>query len=294
MSAQDVIPPPPLKSLQDLQLMRYTLVKLIMECKNFESIMTGCYARVLLEMRQNRNNSSTNVNAQNGSQNPSGDNYFIVKIKGVHKGPSYTGFSWDGVTTDYHILIEIPSCFRSNNPSNNYVQLNSISNSQFRPAEYDEWVKLHREANCPFQSISQLQLRFQTLQEHLHMIKMNNTRQSRSENIDPQVAAQIKDRAQAEVQRDHVLLPQIEQLQSLTADELYKLQRQCHEMMEQLRVQVYDRTRCKACGQRTSSIICYPCKHQCLCESCQDVEYCPVRKCGERILERIKPYVESS
>lgn len=290
-SVQDVIPPPPLESLQKLQLMRYTLVKLIMECKNFESIMTGCYARVLLEMRQNRN--STNNNSASNNPQPSGDNYFIVKIKGVHKGPSYTGFSWDGVTTDYHILIEIPSCFRSNNPSNNYVQLNSISNSQFRQAEYEEWVKLHREANCPFQSISQLSLRYQTLQEHLEQIKILNSRQGRNENVDSATSERLKEQAHRENQENHVMLPQAEQLAGMSQDELYKIERQCHEMMEQLRVQVYTRTRCRKCNQKNSVIICYPCKHQALCESCQDTEFCPVKSCGKLIQERIKPYVES-
>jgi hypothetical protein len=274
--------------------MRYTLVKLIMECKNFESIMTGCYARVLLEMRQTRTNNQ-NQQQQNANNNPqtTGDNYFIVKIKGVHKGPSYTGFSWDGVTTDYHILIEIPSCFRSNNPANNYVQLNSISNSQFRPAEYEEWVKLHREANCPFQSISQLSLRYTTLHEHLEQIKILNSRQNRNESVPEEVQKKLREQAREEIERDNVLLPQTEQLMSLSPDELYKIERQCHEMMEQLRVQVYTRTRCRACLQRHSVIICYPCKHQCLCEMCQDVPICPVKNCGKVIQERIKPYVES-
>jgi hypothetical protein len=281
-SVTDVIPPPPLPALHRLQLMRYTLVKLIMECRNFEDIMTGCYARVLLEMRQNRSGSTAGA---------SGNNYFIVKIKGVHRGPSYSGFSWDGVTTDFHILIEIPSCFRSTNPSNNYVQLNSISNSPFSDAEYDEWVRLHREAQCPFQSVMQLDLRWATLQEHLEQIKLLNARQSRSEHVDPVVAERIRTRARLEVKDEYVCMPQADQLSKLSSDDLYQLQRRCHEMMEQLRQQVYTRTRCQVCNQRTSMLICYPCKHQVLCVECQNtVTHCPVKSCGKAIQNRIKPF----
>ena len=279
-NAQDVIPPPQLALLHKLQLMRFTLVKLILECRGFEEIMTGCYARVLLEMRPNRN-------LQNG------DNYFIVKVKGVHKGPPYTGFSWDGVTTDYHVLIEIPSCFRNaQSNSNNYVQLNSISNSPFSQSEYEEWVRLHREAQCPFQSAPQLQLRHQTLMENLELIKLHNSRQTRDSSIDPLVARDLRLRAEEEVKLDWVFLPPIDRLTQLSHDELLTLQRQCHVMMEKLRLTMFNRSRCRNCFNHTSTIICYPCKHQVLCNQCVAVTHCPAPNCNKFIAERIKPFVE--
>lgn len=287
MSAVDVIPPPPLQDLHQLQLMRYTLVKLIMECRSYEEVMTGCFARVLLEMRTNRGNVPVGTTT--------GDNYFIVKIKGVHRGPVYTGFSWDGVTTDLHILIEIPSCFRSTNPSNNYVQLNSISNSAFRQAEYEEWVRLHREAQCPFQSAAQLQLRRQTLNEHLEQIKLINARQNtRGEtNVDPAVMEKLKQKAMSEVENEYALLPKADELHQISSDELGNLQRQCYEMMEALRMQIYNRTRCRNCLRATSTIICYPCKHQVMCQACAETtKECPAPNCGTFIQERIKPYKE--
>ena len=91
---RDHIPPPPLENLTQLQLMRYTLVKFI-DWKNFDEVIQGCYVRVLLEMRTDRQNTG------------SSDSYYIAAVKGAQKGPAYTGFSWDGLSTEWHIVIEL-------------------------------------------------------------------------------------------------------------------------------------------------------------------------------------------
>ena len=146
------IPPPSLEQLSRLQLFRTTLVNFI-EWKNFEEVVQGCYVRVLLEMRSE------------DRPRDSSDSYYVACVKGAKKGPAYSGFSCDGATTEWHILIELPPCFRATQ-NGNVVQLNSISNSPFRANEYQAWVHMCREANIPFMSLAQLEFRVSLLSEH--------------------------------------------------------------------------------------------------------------------------------
>ena len=295
MALRDHIPPPPLEHLTQLQLMRYTLVKFI-DWKNFDEVIQGCFVRVLLEMRTDR--------ATAGSS----DSYYIAAVKGAQKGPAYTGFSWDGLSTEWHIVIELPPCFRSA-PNNNVVQFNSISNSAFKKKEYQEWVAMSREAGRAFITSPQIDLRLTLLQDHFAQANIalgspgqagKRSRRAPAAPEDPEKAAQreahiaeMKQIAEREIRSEHIFLPAPEQLQRLKPEDLLEVQRQCLDLAAQLRLAIAERSKCVICRVHVCSMVLWPCRHQVLCKACSerpDRTKCPVETCEADIVDKFEPF----
>jgi hypothetical protein len=272
----DVIPPPSLEALRKLQLMRFTLVRL-MDHRRFGEIVQDCYVRVLLEMRQQ------------GRQN--GDNYFIVQVKSVQRGPSYTGFSWDGHSTEWHLVIELPPTLRGSAANNNVVQMNSISNSSFRQAEYDEWLRAQREANMLIVTGPQLQLRYEILREHLDVVTgSNEAKRVASGNLSA-AEAKLKEDAEREIREEYVLLPRAEEVGTRTYEDLLQVECQVAELIAQTRFAILERDRCFECRAKPRTVVCYPCKHQALCGDCMNkCKVCPVPTCNQHIASTIVPF----
>lgn len=294
MALRDHIPAPSIEQLTQLQLMRYTLVKFI-DWKNFDEVIQGCYVRVLLEMRTERQTTSST------------DSYYIAAVKGAQKGPAYTGFSWDGLSTEWHIVIELPPCFRSA-PNNNVVQFNSISNSPFKKKEYQEWVQMSREAQRPFITAPQIDLRLNLLNEHYQMANIalgspgqGGGKRSRRNNVelDPEKQAareaainQMKLQAQEEIRREHIFLPEPDSLCHLKQEQLLEVQRQCLELAAQIRNAISERSKCIVCKKKAATVVFWPCRHQATCKDCSMApKVCPVDGCdAEMIADRFEPF----
>lgn len=287
---KDHIPPPSLQHLCKLQLMRTTLVKFL-DWKNFDDVVRGCFVRVLLEMRNNNNN--------DGPHEPP-ENYYIAMAKGAQKGPEYTGFSWDGVSTGWHIIIELPSCFRST-PSGNIVQLNSVSNTTFKPKEYVDWVQMTKQSRAGFMTISQIELRLQVMQEHFKEANIMPTpapRKRRMVDDDPAkvaareaAVAQMAKSMEEQLRAEHVLLPHIDTLPQMPVEQLQEVERECLDLMSTIRMAINERTKCRICKCHVCAVVFYPCKHQVVCRNCINaVDVCPVADCGQRIDDRFEAY----
>lgn len=294
MALRDHIPPPSLESLTKLQLMRYSLVKFV-DWKNFEEVIQGCFVRVLLEMRHDRT-------TPNGAGT---DSYYVAVVKGAQKGPSYSGFSWDGLTTEWHIVIELPPCFRST-PNNNVVQFNSISNSQFKVSEYEAWVQMSREASRGFITVAQIDLRWSLLQEHMFAAGANpsNPRRRMQRNItdwvdpDPvkqqhreQLIQKYRKEADDTIRKECVLLPAVEELSNLKYDNLLDIQRECLDLIARIRLAISERIKCHLCGLHLCTVVCYPCKHLVSCKGCAErIVTCPVAGCDKPVLDKFEPF----
>lgn len=275
--------------------MRYTLVKFV-DLRNFEEAIQGCYVRVLLEMR-----------AETTATVPtSGDSYYIAAVKGAQRGPAYSGFSWDGLSTEWHIVIDLPPCFRSG-PNNNIVQFNSISNSPFSNNEYRDWVSMAREANRGFPTIAQLDLRLGLLRDALHDANIDPTSQGgnnrrRRQNVEPEDPERLRERetkwatmkeeALAEIQLKYRLFPAIETLRAEKPDRLAQIHREGLDLSGKLRIAINERNKCRICHTRPNTVVCYPCKHQTMCEECSAAmaspAVCPL--CAAVVSERFTPY----
>ena len=292
MALRDHIPAPSIEQLTQLQLMRYTLVKFI-DWKNFDEVIQGCYVRVLLEMRTDRQTTSST------------DSYYIAAVKGAQKGPAYTGFSWDGLSTEWHIVIELPPCFRSA-PNNNVVQFNSISNSPFKKKEYAEWVQMSREASRPFITVPQIGLRLNLLNEHFQLANISlgspgqGGKRSRRNTVelDPEKQAareaainQMKLQAQEEIRREHIFLPEPGSLCHLKQEQLLEVQRQCLDLAAQMRNAISERSKCIICKKNMRSVVFWPCQHSVTCKGCCEApKMCPVEGCSREIADRFEPY----
>lgn len=291
MALRDVIPPPPIEKLKELQLKRYSLVKFV-DLKNFEEAIQGCYVRVLLEMRTERESSAPN----------NGDSYYIAAVKGAQRGPSYSGFSWDGLTTEWHIIIDLPPCFRSG-PNNNIVQFNSISNSDFSQTEYRDWVQMARESGRGFPTTAQLDLRIGLLRDLLVESNIDvsqgpvgKARRRPADADDPEKQREreaqwvkLKQVALEEIKSKYVLLPTPDKLDSKRPDELAQIQRDALDLAGRLRRAISDRNRCRACLRAPNTVVCYPCKHQSLCAGCaKTASVCPI--CAAVVAEKFEPY----
>lgn len=294
MAMRDVIPPPSCDKLKELQLMRYTLVKFV-DLRNFEEAIQGCYVRVLLEMRADRE-AATPAAAQNG------DSYYIALVKGAQKGLAYSGFSWDGLTTEWHIVIDLPPCFRSG-PNNNIVQFNSISNSPFSANEYRDWVQMSREAGRGFPTVAQLDLRISLLRDALRDANIDvsqaNASKRRRQNAEPEDPERVREREQRwatmkeqalkEIEEKYVLLPAPERIRGEKVDVLNEIHQKALDLSGKLRIAINERNKCRVCHTRPNTVVCYPCKHQALCESCCDaVTVCPM--CDAAVSEKFTPY----
>jgi len=277
-------PPPPHEQLSKLQLMRTALVNFI-DWKNFPDVVTGCYVRVLLEMRSE------------GQRENMADNYYVACVKGARKGPSYGGFSCDGATTEWHILIELPPCFRMT-ANGNVVQLNSISNTAFRAQEYQSWVSMCRESGTAFPSLPQLEFRCKLLEEH-KMQAMTPAIRKRRNGEDPQIQEQREQRQAAlreevtqEVQHTHAFWPKVERLRTLELNELQDVERKCLDLIGDIRKALNDKSMCLLCRQCVSTVICYPCKHQVVCKKCIDAvsDKCPAPNCNIPITQKFEAF----
>lgn len=267
---------PPLEMLHKLQLFRSTLVNFL-EWRNFSDVVHGCYVRVLLEMRSNDEN-----------RRESPDNYYIALVKGAQRGPVYSGFSADAVTTEWHVVIELPPCFRSTQ-NGNVVQLNSISNSPFRQAEYQNWVQMINETReLSFPSLPQLQFRLGMLEEHKQQALAPEPRR-RKNGEDPKESAlrermteERRRRIKADILASHVKMRRIDQLKTLSLEELQEVEREILDMITNVRVAINERSKCMLCHNRLCTEICYPCKHQVLCKDCAKTirGHCPAPGCA--------------
>lgn len=271
--------------LQKLQLFRTSLVSFL-DWRNFSEVVTGCYVRVLLEMRSDDNRRDSN------------DHYYIACVRGAKKGPTYSGFSADAATTEWHIVIELPPIFRST-PNGNVVQLNSISNSPFRQAEYQLWMELTQEAHLAFPSLPQLQFRLGMLDEQKQQVLVapEPRRRRTGENDrnaalrDQQMAAQRKV-IEEDIINTHKKLPRIDQLKGLEIEVLQEVEREILDMMTQVRVAINERAKCMVCRNRVCTEICYPCKHQVLCKDCAASikGQCPVPHCSIPVEQTFEAY----
>jgi hypothetical protein len=268
-----------------LQLMRTTLVSFL-DWQNFSEVVAGCYVRVLLEMRsEDRHRDSL-------------DNYYIACIKGAKKGPSYTGFSCDGASTEWHILIELPPCFKATQ-NGNVVQLNSISNSPFKANEYQQWVTMAREHNQPFITLAQLEFRHQMLEDSKQQASTPVPRR-RWANEDPAVTeareqrlAEFREAVKNEILSTYVKLPHVDKLRHTPIETLQELESQCLDRISAVRIAINEKTKCRACMTHVCSVICYPCKHQVICRSCAEdasMTLCPAPGCGMRIEQKFEPF----
>ena len=277
------IPAPPVERLMNLQLMRTTLVSFL-DWQNFSEVVAGCYVRVLLEMRSE------------DRQRDSLDNYYIACVKGAKKGPSYTGFSCDGASTEWHILIELPPCFKATQ-NGNVVQLNSISNSPFRANEYQQWVSMARENNQPFITIAQLEFRMQMLEEHKLQASTPVPRR-RWQNEDPSLTearearlAEYRETIRTEIVSSYVALPHIEKLHQQSIEQLQEIESQCLDRISAVRIAINEKTKCRLCQNHVCTVICYPCKHQVVCRICSEtVTVCPAPGCGARVEQKFEPF----
>lgn len=292
---RDVIPAPTVEQLCRLQLMRTTLVKFI-EWRNFEDVVRGCFVRVLLEMRaEDRREAATGQ-----------DSYYIAVVKGAKKGPAYSGFSWDGLSTEWHIIIELPPCFKSS-PNGNVVQLNSISNTVFKQQEYQQWVRMTKESGGSFITLSQIDLRVQVLNEHQAQTNVFPSQRRKRQTVeDParqarrdEAIATMKKDMEEKVKKDYVILPLPDHLQTKKCEELVEIERQCLDLISGIRVALNERTKCRVCHKHVCTTVCYPCKHQVMCEICatrktEGAEYavvrCPAPDCNVLIQDRFEPF----
>jgi hypothetical protein len=277
---------PPLEMLQKLQLFRSTLVNFL-EWRNFSDVVHGCYVRVLLEMRSNDEN-----------RRESPDNYYIALVKGAQRGPVYTGFSADAVTTEWHIVIELPPCFRSTQ-NGNVVQLNSISNSPFRQGEYQHWVEMTNDSrDLSFPSLPQLQFRLGMLEEHKQQALTPEPRRKKTGEDGPAAAARdrlMEERRKAiqkEILDTHVKLRRVDQLKTLSLEDLQEVEREILDMITNVRVSINERSKCMLCHSRLCTEICYPCKHQVLCKDCAKSIHgrCPVPTCTAPVQYTFEAY----
>ncbi|EAN96712.1 hypothetical protein C3747_202g26 [Trypanosoma cruzi] len=277
-------PAPPIEILLKLQLFRTALVNFI-EWKNFEEVVRGCFVRVLLEMR------SEDVRRDNS------DHYYIACVKGARRGPRYSGFSADMASTEWHIVIELPPCFRATQ-NGNVVQLNSISNSPFRQLEYQQWVEMTREAGLAFMSMPQLHFRLDLLEEQKQQALTVEPRRKRY-GEDPQMAERreralnaLRDQIKAEVVSTHVQMPSISGLQLCPLEQLQEIEREMLEMISRVRMTINERSKCMICHRRLCTVICYPCKHQVLCKDCAEHidGKCPVPNCSIPVRESFEAY----
>jgi hypothetical protein len=279
------IPPPPLDRLMNLQLMRTTLVSFL-DWQNFSDVVAGCYVRVLLEMRsEDRLRDSL-------------DNYYIACVKGAKKGPSYTGFSCDGASTEWHILIELPPCFKATQ-NGNVVQLNSISNSPFRQNEYQQWVSMAKEHNQQFITIAQLEFRCQMLEDSKLQASTPVPRR-RWVNEDPAVTearearlAEFRELIKNEILGSYVALPHVDKLHQQSIESLQEIESQCLDRISAVRIAINEKTKCRVCQNHVCTVICYPCKHQVVCRSCAEdtsMTVCPAPGCGARVEQKFEPF----
>ncbi|CAD2220603.1 hypothetical protein AGDE_00664 [Angomonas deanei] len=278
--------PPSLELLKELQLFRTTVVQFL-GWKNFEQVIKGCYVRVLLEMR----NDDTR------------DKYYIACIKSAKKGTPYSGFSADGAKTDWHIVVELPTCFKSTQAGNT-VQLNSISNAPFQQSEYDNWVKQAPESNKshPFPSVSQLQFRLGMLIEQRKQSLAFEPRKRRA-GEDPKEAEarearllEMREAIRQDILDTHAKLPLVQQFKGKKREELQEIEREVLDLITVIRVIINDRSKCLVCRSRVCTAICYPCKHQVLCGSCARTNpgKCPVPGCDIRVEQVFEPYTAAS
>lgn len=286
MAATQRAPPPSLEQLSRLQLMRTTLVNFI-EWKNFSDVVNGCYVRVLLEMRSE------------DRQRDTVDNYYIACVRGARKGPAYSGFSCDGATTEWHILIELPPCFRASaNGNGNIVQLNSISNSPFKPNEYQNWIQNTRESNQPFITIAQLEFRFKCLEEHKQQA-MTPAVRKRKAGEDPEAMEQrerkmtmLRDEVRQEIQETFAFFPHSDKLRHASLEELQEVERECLDIISKIRLALNEKSKCLLCRNHVSTVVCYPCKHQVVCKTCMDKtgSVCPAPGCGANVSQKFEAF----
>lgn len=262
---------PTLDLMRKLQLYRTTLTRFL-DNDDFPSMITGCYIRVLLELRTDE---SCTVQGNN-------DRYFIACVKGAKHGEEYTGFTSDGSTTRWYILIDLPPCFTSCS-NGDVVQLNSVSNSLFRQTDYQQWMDITSQYNLKFPSIPSLLFRYSTLardmeeRSRMSVIRLDDGTRSRIEE---------------EVRRDYAIFPSTNQLRALKLDELEDVERRVLDLITSVRVAINERFKCIICRSAFCTEICYPCKHQVLCKDCARTigGVCPAPGCTKPVTETFEPF----
>lgn len=299
-------PPPTIDQLRKLQLMRTSLVTLL-ESRDFNEAIRHCYVRVLLEMRSDRGSIEEGCESRDNGATPSNattDNYYIARVKGGKKGPSYTGFSCDGASTEWHVEIELPPIFRVTT-NGNILQLNSISNTVFKNSEYQRWIQMSNEHGRGMITNAQLELRLCGLEEELRRvnatsISIHSKRRREEEeagsngaiHVDQEenIAMTIKS-LDTEVRSQQYLMCLPERLSQKSINELMEVEQQCLDVISTIRVALNIRTKCRHCLKNVACVVFCPCKHQVVCKECMNaVTHCPAPDCGEFIQVRFDVY----
>eukprot|EP00760_Papus_ankaliazontas_P019184 PhM_4_TR17931/c0_g1_i1/m.13966 len=274
-----------------LQMLRTTLVRLLTVGEQLDDIVNGCLVRVLLEIKGGE-----------AVENASND-YHVAVLKGVKKGMAYSGFTWDHIQTDVHFVIELPPVVRTT-PHGNHVQLNSISNSPIREAEYQLWVQQMVASHALIITPSQVDLRVQLLENQMRALgvaagnKAKRRKTDKRAPVDPSVRRQqrqwydeTKARYLREFEARHHLLPSHRDLLKLTREQSVDLEKRMVDTLASLREALTEKSKCRLCRTEKCVVICYPCKHQVMCEGCSaSVSVCPAPSCGAPIEDKIMPY----
>lgn len=263
---------PDLELIQGLQLDRNALSRFI-EADDFPAKVIGCYVRVLLNVLPQEGVSSTFRSSE--------DRYFIARVRDTAKSDEYTGFSADGSSTKWYLLIDLPYSirFRSNCDK---VQLNTVSNSFFRPSEYEQWINGFLASGQSFPLIETLLFRKRVLEKDLKdcvkgakVVIPNATRR----------------RIEEEVRKEFVVFPSPLQVRALNLQQLEDIECQLQKLSASLRGVINERFKCVICQHAAATRVCYPCGHQVLCNECslENKIICPIAGCNTHVIEVFEP-----
>jgi len=282
-----------------LQMLRTTLVRLLSVGDQLDDVCNGCLVRVLLEIKGDVVETSSN-------------DYHVAVLKGIRRGLSYSGFTWDHIQTDIHFVIELPPVVRTT-PHGNHVQLNSISNSPIRQSEYDLWVQQMVHSRALIITPSQVDLRVVLLEQQMKSLGVAGVLKAKrrkgaeggkgggkkSSAMDPAQRALLKQkfeetklRISEEYKVKYTLYPSTKELLKLSRDEMLAIERKLSATLENIRGTLKEKSKCRLCLTEKCSIICYPCKHQVMCPKCSEgVTTCPAPGCGALIEDKFSPFM---
>jgi hypothetical protein len=285
---------PTREHLCKLQMLRTTLVRLLNLGDQLDDVCNGCLVRVLLEIKGDVVEASSN-------------DYHVAVLRGIRRGMSYSGFTWDHIQTDIHFVIELPPVVRTT-PQGNHVQLNSISNSPIRESEYNLWVQQMVHSRALIITPSQVDLRVVLLEQQMRSLgvagalkaKRRRTNTSgQKPPVDPTVKAaqkqkfeETKARVSEEYKVRYSLYPAVKDLVKLSRDDMLAIETRLVGTLEAVRATLKEKSKCRLCQREKCSVICYPCKHQVMCPGCSvNVTVCPAPGCGAHIEDKIQPFV---
>ena len=84
-------------------------------------------------------------------------------------------------------------------------------------------------------------------------------------------------------------LPTTEGVKAMTAQQLEPFIQNLEELLLVAMSQRQEKAQCVVCMSKPKSIVFYPCKHKCVCETCsQRMSQCPI--CRAKIVDALLPY----